>query len=224
MFASRLTAKSATSVFSRRFMGTGNELKTVLYPLHEQLGGKIVPFAGYLLPVQFEGAGVLKEHEHTRTKAGLFDVSHMGQIHWYGKDAAAFLEKIVVSDIKGLKTGESTLSLIMQEDGGIVDDTIITNAGDFIYMVVNGACKWKDMDHFKKYLAENKHMDVKMEYQADFELVALQGPEAKNVMAAMLPNVNFTKMNFMSSAVVNFPGIPAPCRVTRCGYILIDIC
>ena len=217
MFASKF-APIAISKAVKRFMGTGNELKTALFPLHEQAGGKMVPFAGYILPVQFEGAGVLKEHEHTRTKAGLFDVSHMGQIHWYGKDAATFLEKLVVSDIKGLRAGEATLSLIMQEDGGIVDDTIITNAGDYIYMVVNGACKWKDMDHFKKYLAENKNLDVKMEYQADAELVALQGPEAKNVMSNLLPKVNFTNMNFMSSTLVNVPGIPTPCRVTRCGY------
>ena len=103
----------------------------------------MVPFAGYELPVQYEGLGVLKEHNHTRAagSASLFDVSHMGQIKWYGKDAVKFIEKMVVGDIAGLKVGEAKLSLIMNEQGGIVDDTVITNAGDHIYMVVNGACK-----------------------------------------------------------------------------------
>ena len=103
----------------------------------------MVPFAGYELPVQYDGLGVLKEHLHTRAQssASLFDVSHMGQIKWHGKDAVKFIEKMCVSDIKSLKVGEAKLSLIMNEKGTIVDDTVITNAGDYIYMVVNGACK-----------------------------------------------------------------------------------
>lgn len=117
--------------------------KTALYNLHLELGGKMVPFADYHLPVQYEGLGVLKEHLLTRAAgcASVFDVGHMGQIKWHGKDAASFLEKMVVGDIKGLKPGEARLSLIMNEQGTIVDDTVITNAGDHIYMVVNGACK-----------------------------------------------------------------------------------
>lgn len=103
----------------------------------------MVPFAGYELPVQYEGFGVLKEHNHTRAAgcASLFDVSHMGQIKWHGKDAVKFIEQMVVGDIASLKPGEAKLSLIMNEAGGIVDDTVIANAGDHIYMVVNGACK-----------------------------------------------------------------------------------
>ena len=93
--------------------------------------------------IQFEGLGVLKEHLHTRSanSCSLFDVSHMGQIKWYGKDTIKFLEIMVVGDIASLKYGESKLSLIMNEEGGIVDDTVITNSGDYIYMVVNGGCK-----------------------------------------------------------------------------------
>jgi len=111
--------------------------------LNNFLGGKMVPFAGYELPVQYEGLGVLKEHLHTRAQncASLFDVSHMGQIKWHGKDAVKFIEKMCVGDILSLKPGEAKLSLIMNEKGTIVDDTVITNAGDHIYMVVNGACK-----------------------------------------------------------------------------------
>lgn len=103
----------------------------------------MVPFAGYSLPVQYDGLGVLREHVHTRSAgcASLFDVSHMGQIKWFGKDAVKFIEKVVVGDIASLKPGEAKLSLIVNEHGTIVDDTVITNAGDHIYMVVNGACK-----------------------------------------------------------------------------------
>ena len=134
---------------------------------------QMVPFAGYHLPVQFEGHGVLKEHLHTRAPgcASLFDVSHMGQIKWEGKDAIKFLEKMVVGDIASLKPGESKLSLIMNEDGGIVDDTVITMDKDHIYMVVNGACKQKDIAHFTNYMGE---YDVSMHYLSSLQLLALQ--------------------------------------------------
>ena len=124
---------------NRAFSGESLK-KTAFYDLHKEIGGKMVPFAGYELPVQYEGLGVMKEHLHTREKgsASLFDVSHMGQISWTGKDALKFIEKVVVGDIKSLKEGEAKLSLIMNSTGGIVDDTVITNAGSFIYMVVNG--------------------------------------------------------------------------------------
>eukprot|EP00981_Chlorochromonas_danica_P010425 scaffold3227_cov188-Ochromonas_danica.AAC.11 len=176
----------------------------------------MVPFAGYHLPVQYEGLGVLKEHLHTRATdaASLFDVSHMGQILWHGKDAATFLEKMVVGDIKSLKAGDAKLSLIMNEDGHIVDDTVISNAGDHFYMVVNGACKWKDMEHFKKYL---KGYDVTMTYLDTQQLVALQGDAAKHVVQKLAPALNVNAMNFMTGTVATVAGIPN-CRVTRCGY------
>lgn len=176
----------------------------------------MVPFADYSLPVQYEGLGVMQEHLHTRAanSSAIFDVSHMGQILWTGKDAVAFLEKMVVGDIKGLKAGESRLSLIMNEQGTIVDDTVITNSGDHIYMVVNGACKWKDMDHFKKYMSS---FDVQMNYLENQQLLALQGKGAKTVLAALAPAVNLSKMNFMTSTFATVAGIEN-CRVTRCGY------
>lgn len=137
-------ARQISSVLrSTRCLSTETLQKTALYDLHLEKGGKMVPFAGYSLPVQYEGAGVLKEHNHTRAenKASLFDVGHMGQIKWHGKDSVKFLEKMLVGDIAGLKQGEGRLSLIMNEQGTIVDDTVVVNAGDFYYMVVNGACK-----------------------------------------------------------------------------------
>jgi aminomethyltransferase len=193
-------------------------LKTAFYDLHKELGGKMVPFAGYELPVQYDGLGVMKEHLHTRAPdcASVFDVSHMGQIRWYGKDAVAFIEKMVVGDIASLKPGEGKLSLIMNENGGIVDDTVITNAGDCIYMVVNGACKDKDMAHFKRYMEEYK-MDVQMVYEGEQQLLALQGKGAAKVLARLCPEINYTTMNFMTGVQTTVAGIPN-CRVTRCGY------
>lgn len=192
--------------------------KTAFFDVHHNLKGKMVEFAGYNLPVQYEGMGVLKEHNHTRAAgcAGLFDVSHMGQIHWYGKDAVKFIEQMVVGDIASLKAGESKLSLIMNDQGGIVDDTVITNAGDYVYMVVNGGCKWKDMKHFNKYLSESK-LDVKMEYQEDMQLLALQGKGAHQVVSRLAPSLDLSKMNFMTSTITNFGGIENT-RITRCGY------
>ena len=127
--------KGVVSASFRCCSGSSEELlKTAFYDLHIAMGGKMVPFAGYNLPVQYEGLGVLKEHLHTRApaSASVFDVSHMGQIKWHGKDAVKFIEKMVVGDIAGLKVGEAKLSLIMNEAGGIVDDTVITNAGDYM--------------------------------------------------------------------------------------------
>lgn len=178
----------------------------------------MVPFAGYELPVQYDGLGVLKEHLHTRApaSAGLFDVSHMGQIKWHGKDAVKFIERVVVGDIASLKSGEAKLSLIMNEAGGIVDDTVITNAGDHIFMVVNGACKYKDMKHFEQYM-KGSGLDVSMEYLGDRQLLAVQGKGAHTAVARLAPGVDFSKMNFMTSTVTTVAGIP-DCRVTRCGY------
>lgn len=194
-------------------------MKTALFDLHHSLGGKMVPFAGYELPVQYAGMGVLKEHLHCREegKASLFDVSHMGQIKWSGKDAVKFLEKVCVGDMQVLKPGDAKLSLIIKSDGGIMDDTVITNAGDFMYMVVNGACKYKDMDYFQKYIEEHK-LEVHMNYEHDMHLLALQGDGAKTVLGNLAPSLNLKTMPFMHGVGgVTVAGIQN-CRVTRCGY------
>lgn len=208
---------------AQRFLSSaaGEQLKkTAFYDLHQTLKGKMVPFAGYELPVFYETpeGGVLKEHMHTRSETGasLFDVSHMGQIRWHGKDRVAFIEKMVVGDIAGLSEGETKLSLVMQEDGGIVDDTVITNAGDYIYMVVNGATKDKDMAHFKKYMQSFKGQ-VEMEYLENQQLVAIQGTAAASVVQELAPWLQLARMPFMSSAVGKVGNIEN-CRVTRCGY------
>jgi len=162
----------------------------------------------------------MKEHLWCRAddKAALFDVSHMGQIRWHGKDRAAFLEKIVVGDIKGLKSGSGCLSLVTNDKGGIIDDTVITNAGDFIYMVVNGATKFGDMKHFEEQLAEFDG-DVTMEYLEDsVQLLAIQGPGAAKAVQKILPDgFDLTKMAFMTGTDTTLDGVEG-CRLTRCGY------
>eukprot|EP00636_Phaeomonas_parva_P011534 CAMPEP_0118881804 /NCGR_PEP_ID=MMETSP1163-20130328/21180_1 /TAXON_ID=124430 /ORGANISM="Phaeomonas parva, Strain CCMP2877" /LENGTH=401 /DNA_ID=CAMNT_0006818673 /DNA_START=42 /DNA_END=1247 /DNA_ORIENTATION=+ len=193
---------------------------TALNELHKELGGKMVPFAGYELPVQYSGekGGVKAEHLHCRNENGaaLFDVGHMGQIYWYGADRLEFVEKMVVGDIAGLGAGEGRLSLITNEDGGIIDDTVISNKGDSLYMVVNGACKYGDMEHFDKYLAEFTG-DCTYEYHHTQNLVALQGPASAAVLQRLVGDqIDLTRMAFMTTTEATIAG--AECGVTRCGY------
>jgi len=207
-----------------RTLATSDEplVKTALNTLHKQLGGDMVPFAGYELPVLYKGdnGGVMKEHLWCRDdgKCSLFDVSHMGQIRWHGKDRATFLEKIVVGDIGGLKDGAGCLSLVTNASGGIIDDTVITNAGDHVYMVVNGATKFGDMKHFQEQL-DQFDGDVTMEYLEDsMQLLAIQGPGAAAVVTKLLPDgFDLVNMAFMTGTNTTLDGIDG-CRITRCGY------
>jgi aminomethyltransferase len=139
----------------------------------------------------------------------------MGQIRWYGKDRAAFLEKIVVGDIAGLQIGAGCLSLVTNEKGGIIDDTVITNAGAFIYMVVNGATKFGDMKHFEEQMAEFDG-DVTMEYLEDsMQLLAVQGPGAAKAVQNILPDgFDLTNMAFMTGTDTTLDGVEG-CRLTR---------
>ena len=183
----------------------------------------MVPFAGYELPVLYksgEHSGVMKEHLWCRSpgRASLFDVSHMGQIRWHGKDRASFLETVVVGDIGGLDVGSGCLSLVTNENGGIIDDTVITNAGGYVYMVVNGATKFGDMAHFERMMADfgGGGKDVSMEYLGDdVQLLAVQGPGAADVVARLLPGgFDLTRMAFMTGVETTLDGVGG-CRVTR---------
>ena len=146
------------------------------------------------------------------------------QIRWYGADRVAFLERIVVSDIAGLAAGSGCLSLVTDANGGILDDTVITNAGDHIYMVVNGATKHADMQHFQEQMVEFKNNnqsgggagDVTMEYLEDsMQLLALQGPGAAAAVAKLLPSdFDLTRMAFMTGTNTTLDGIEG-CRITR---------
>mmetsp|Transcript_19676 Transcript_19676/g.41345 ORF Transcript_19676/g.41345 Transcript_19676/m.41345 type:complete len:415 (+) Transcript_19676:96-1340(+) len=224
--ASTLLRQGKISTSRRAFAAaaTSDEplVKTALYDLHKELGGDMVPFAGYELPVLYKGenGGVMKEHLWCREdgKASLFDVSHMGQIRWHGNDRTAFIEKLVVGDIASLPAGSGCLSLITNAQGGIIDDTVITNAGDYIYMVVNGATKFGDMKHFKEQL-EQFDGDVSMEYlEESMQLFAVQGPGAAEAVKKLLPDgFDLTSMAFMTGTDTTLDGIEG-CRITRCGY------
>lgn len=156
--------------------------QTPLHSLHVELGAKLVPFAGYEMPVQFP-LGVKKEHEHTRAHCGLFDVSHMGQILIRGDNVAEALETLIPADIVGLSKGAQRYGLFTSTEGGILDDLMIVNAGDHFYLVVNAACKEQDLAHLRANLG-NTHA---IEYLDDRALLALQGPKAADVMARLCP-------------------------------------
>lgn len=225
--SSPASRSAIATTFSRSMASDSEPLrKTTLHQWHKDLGGDMVPFAGYELPVLYKGenvpnGGVMKEHLWCRSegKASLFDVSHMGQIRWHGADRAEFIEKVVVGDIKGLGDGQGLLSLITNENGGIMDDTVITNAGDFVYMVVNGATKFGDMAHFQKHL-DNFEGDVTMEYLEDtMQLLALQGSGAAAAISKILPEgFDLKSMAFMTGTDVTLDGNIEGCRITRCGY------
>lgn len=195
------------------------ELKTtILHDKHVELGGKMVPFAGYAMPVQYPD-GIKDSHLFVRSSAGLFDVSHMGQVRLHGADRVRFIEKLVVGDIAGLDEGTGGLSVLTTESGGIIDDTIVSNLGGNLHgMVINAGCKDKDLKHMREHLAEAKQagMDVDLEVVEDHELLALQGPKAMETMQKLSPNHDFVHMAFMSCVNIDVMGIP--CHVTRCGY------
>ena len=183
--------------------------QTPLYHLHQELGAKLVPFAGYLMPVQYP-LGIKKEHLHTRQKAGLFDVSHMGQILLKGKNAAAALETLVPVDIVDLPKMQQRYALFTNEQGGVMDDLMVTNAGEYLFLVVNAACKAQDIAHLHKNLANQCEIEV----LEDRALLALQGPLAGEVLAKFAPES--AKMVFMTAKTLMLNG--EECFVTRSGY------
>lgn len=187
---------------------------TPLHSLHVSLGARMVPFAGYDMPVQYP-AGVMKEHLHTRISAGLFDVSHMGQVIVKAKsgkveDAALALEKLVPVDILGLKEGRQRYGFFTDANGGILDDLMITNRGDHLFVVVNAACKDADLKHMKAHLSDS--CDITL--LNDRALIALQGPRAEAVLAELWAGVS--AMKFMD--VREIPLLDVPCIVSRSGY------
>ncbi len=183
--------------------------KTPFYDLHLELGGKMVPFAGYDMPVQYP-LGVKKEHIQTRESAGLFDVSHMGQVFLKGEGAAAALEKLVPVDIIDLPVGKQRYALFTNEQGGIMDDLMISNLGDKLFVVVNAACKEQDIAHMRANLGDNVEIEV-LEERA---LLALQGPKAAEALARIQPEV--ANMIFMDFREIVIDGVN--CLIGRAGY------
>jgi aminomethyltransferase len=182
---------------------------TPLDALHRSIGAKMVPFAGYDMPVQYS-TGILTEHTWTRQHAGLFDVSHMGQVTLGGAGAAAALERLVPGDIVGLKPQRTRYTLFTNDAGGILDDLMVTNAGDHLFLVVNAACKAADIAHLQAAIGG----DCTVAPLPDRALLALQGPEAAAVLAAHAPPT--AAMGFMNFATLPIAGVP--CFVTRSGY------
>ena len=194
---------------------TEHLLQTPLYDLHLELGARMVPFAGYQMPVQYP-LGVLKEHLHTRTQAGLFDVSHMGQVCLTPlaggtvHDVATALETLVPIDVIDLPLNKQRYAVFTNEQGGILDDLMISNRGDSLFVVVNAACKSHDIAHLHKYLAAHCHV----EELTDRALLAVQGPMAAAVMARLAPET--AAMVFMDSKSVTLVGVT--CFISRSGY------
>jgi glycine cleavage system T protein (aminomethyltransferase) len=188
--------------------------RTPLHALHVASGGKIVPFAGYEMPVQFS-TGVLREHLHTRSSAGLFDVSHMGQIALRSKsgkvaDAALALERLVPQDILAVAPGRQRYAQFTNEAGGILDDLMVANLGSHLFLVVNAACKAADEAHLRASLEDV----CVIEPLSDRALIALQGPKAQSVLAELFSEV--TAMRFMDAGPRRIDGID--CFVSRSGY------
>jgi len=191
-------------------MNTAKKMaRTPLYNLHLELGAKMVPFAGYEMPLQYP-MGILKEHLHTRSQAGLFDVSHMGQIRLTGKNAAAALETLVPVDVIDLGINHQRYALFTNEQGGILDDLMVSNGGDHLFLVVNAACKQQDLAHLRQHLSNQ----CTIEALSERALLALQGPEAGAVMARLAPET--ATMTFMDTAKVTLMGVE--CFISRSGY------
>jgi aminomethyltransferase len=188
--------------------------RTVLFDLHLQFGAKMVPFAGYEMPVQFS-LGVLREHLHTRAEAGLFDVSHMGQVILRPKsgnylDAVLALERLVPVDVAGLAEGRQRYGVFTNPDGGIIDDLMLANCGEHIFLVVNASCKEQDIAHLTKHLSDVCDIIP----VTDRALIALQGPKAELALARLVPEVR--SMKFMD--VARLPWNGTELWISRSGY------
>jgi aminomethyltransferase len=175
---------------------------------HREKGGRMVPFAGYEMPVQYEG--IMAEHLWTRENAGLFDVSHMGQLLIHGRGVAEALERLMPGDFVNAADTKPKYSLLLQEDGGIVDDLMATRRGDDFYVVVNGATKQGDI----AYMGENLPGEVVIDYMKEQALLALQGPKAAEVLETIIPGVS--ELSFMHGSPFNWRG--RNLWISRSGY------
>jgi aminomethyltransferase len=186
----------------------GSTLTLPLDGWHRARGARMVPFAGYQMPIQYEG--ILAEHRWTRSSAGLFDVSHMGQLIVAGAEAEKGLESLLPADLRILKDGRLRYSLLLSDDGGIIDDLMVTRRGDHFYMVVNGATKHGDIAHMEARLPRG----VVLDHMKEQALLALQGPKAAEALARLAPGVE--ALSFMTGGAFEIGGVPA--WISRSGY------
>ena len=184
-------------------------LRTPLHALHVELGAKMVPFAGYEMPVSYP-AGIVAEHRQCRDAAALFDVSHMGQLRLVGADAAAALESLVPVDVVGLAEGKQRYALFTNDAGGILDDLMVTRRAEHLFLVVNAGCKVADIDHLRAEIGRR----CAIEPMPEHALLALQGPAAGAVMERLAPSL--ATLTFMSGATAKIAGIDV--FATRSGY------
>ena len=186
--------------------------KTPLYALHREFGAKLTEFAGYEMPVQYN-LGILGEHQHTRKKAGLFDVSHMGQVilssQSYQKTALA-LEKVLPMDVLGLEIGRQRYGFLTTDDGGILDDLMFSNRGDHIFVVLNAACKDSDIKYLRSLLEPN----ISVKEIENRALIALQGPASEAVLGKYHPQIK--NMKFLDVETLPIEGVE--CWISRSGY------
>ena len=182
---------------------------TPLHQLHIELGAKLVPFAGYEMPLHYK-TGIIAEHTHTRNSAGLFDISHMGQIRILGKDAAIHLEKLLPTDIQALQPLQQCYTLFTNLEGGVLDDLIIMNLDSNYLLIVNAACKHADIQHLNEYLPNHCNINL-LDNQV---LLALQGPHSRNVLTKIFPIVS--DLLFMNVSETEYKGMP--CLITCSGY------
>jgi aminomethyltransferase len=189
-------------------MSEGATSKLPLDGWHRSLGARMVPFAGYEMPIQYEG--ILAEHRWTRESAGLFDVSHMGQLIVAGAEAEKGLESLLPADLRILKDGKLRYSLLLTDEGGIIDDLMATRRGDHFYLVVNGATKIGDIEHLQAKLPRG----VVVDHMKEQALLALQGPKAVVALERLAPGV--AELGFMTGAAFRIAGIPA--WISRSGY------
>lgn len=224
MFSVRFLVRKSCKVTLKRNFSSQKGDVTALYDFHARNGGKIVNFGGYLLPVQYSDQSIVNSHLFTRKNASIFDVSHMLQTEIRGKNCVDFLESVCTADIQGLKENSGVLTVFTNENGGILDDLIVTKINDeFLYVVSNAAMKQQDqkimlagLENYKKQNNPSSEITIKFFETVERTLIALQGPKAAGSLQK-LTDADLTTLYFMNTTVGNV-GDATGCRITRCGY------
>lgn len=222
LFTFRATSHRTSSSIRQLSSETSNEplKRTTLYDFHVKKGGKMVPFAGYEMPVLYTGdLSIRDSHLHTRSKASLFDVSHMLQFEVRGKDRIKFFESVVVADVEGLVPNTGSLTLYTTETGGIIDDLIVNKKPDTLYVVSNAARATEDMNHLteqrERFIRQNPNADVTFSIMTESSLLALQGPASEAELQKRV-KCDLKTIKFMFGVDTTFDDVPI--HITRCGY------